>query len=191
MPSDLVTVAVLDQPEQAALARNLLASVGIPSYLADDNTVGMVWHMAGAVGGIKLQVAVEDEEDARALLDKETNSGLAPTHPDTGLAPAALGSDFAVGPRKSLADQEDNDDLEDPIPTLREKNAAAAFRSGIFGLIFFPLFFFAAYLIIQVASSEERLDKPYRRQAWIAGILVGLWITAVLLFCMMPWSKPH
>jgi hypothetical protein len=188
MPTDLVTVAVLDNPEQAALARNLLDAAGIPAYLADENMVGMAWHMGGAVGGIKLQVAAEDEEDARALLDKDFVA-----EPDTAIAqgPSPLPDRHrhaiaagAPGIGRSAPDVDDDDD-ESP-PTLREKNAKAALRMSIIGLVFPPLLFVAFYLLFQIVGSDERLEEKPRRDAWIAAVVLGIVLLLVFMLLFPP-----
>ena len=61
---------------QAAIAKGVLESAGIESFLADDNIVGIAWHYSNAVGGIKLFVRAEDAEAAQELLQQDV-----PNHP--------------------------------------------------------------------------------------------------------------
>jgi hypothetical protein len=56
-----------DLPE-AMLAKGKLASEGVESYLADDNTVRMDWLWSNLLGGVKLLVDAEDLEAARRIL---------------------------------------------------------------------------------------------------------------------------
>ncbi|HJT70924.1 MAG TPA: hypothetical protein VJ731_12040 [Terriglobales bacterium] len=58
-----------DLPE-ALLAQGKLASEGIESYLADNNTVRMDWLWSNLVGGVKLLVAAEDANPANQVLDQ-------------------------------------------------------------------------------------------------------------------------
>ena len=58
-----------DQPE-ALLARNVLESAGIVSFLQDENIVRLVWQNSNLLGGIKLQVASQDVEAAEAILSQ-------------------------------------------------------------------------------------------------------------------------
>ncbi len=54
----------------ASLAKSMLDSAGIESFLSDDNLVRMDWLYSNAVGGIKLLVREEDAETARELLEQ-------------------------------------------------------------------------------------------------------------------------
>ena len=56
-----------DLPE-AMLAKGKLASEGVESYLADDNTVRMDWLWSNLLGGVKLLVNPEDAEAATRIL---------------------------------------------------------------------------------------------------------------------------
>jgi Putative prokaryotic signal transducing protein len=58
-----------DLPE-AMLAQGKLASEGLQSYLGDDNTVRMDWLWSNFVGGVKVLVAAEDEDEATRILDE-------------------------------------------------------------------------------------------------------------------------
>jgi hypothetical protein len=60
-----------DLPD-AALAKSILDSAGIESFLADDNTVRMDWLWSNAISGVKLWVRPEDAEAAVELLDQDT-----------------------------------------------------------------------------------------------------------------------
>lgn len=56
----------------AQVAKSILDSAGIESFLADENLVRMDWLYANAVGGIKLLVRHEDAETARKLLEESS-----------------------------------------------------------------------------------------------------------------------
>lgn len=53
---------------EALLAKSLLDSAGIESFLGDQNIIRMDWFLANALGGVKLRVREEDAEEAAALL---------------------------------------------------------------------------------------------------------------------------
>jgi Putative prokaryotic signal transducing protein len=55
---------------EALLAKSILESAGIESFLGDQNIVRMDWFLSNALGGVKLRVREEDAEDAAALLNK-------------------------------------------------------------------------------------------------------------------------
>lgn len=71
MPSDIVIVARFRDLHEALLAQGKLKSAGIESILGDENLVRMDWLYANAIGGIKLQVRVEDADSAQQLLESE------------------------------------------------------------------------------------------------------------------------
>jgi hypothetical protein len=53
---------------EALLAKSILESAGIESFLGDQNIVRMDWFLSNALGGVKLRVREEDAEEAAALL---------------------------------------------------------------------------------------------------------------------------
>jgi hypothetical protein len=53
---------------EALLAKSILDSAGIESFLGDQNIVRMDWFLSNALGGVKLRVREEDAEEAAALL---------------------------------------------------------------------------------------------------------------------------
>jgi hypothetical protein len=57
---------------EALLAKSMLDSAGIESFLGDENLVRLDWFYSNLVGRIKLMVRKEDGETARALLEKNT-----------------------------------------------------------------------------------------------------------------------
>ena len=67
---DLVTVARFESPLEAQLARGLLESAGIASFLVGEN----VNHMLQAAFGVHLQVGADDEVSARELLGTQGGS---------------------------------------------------------------------------------------------------------------------
>jgi Putative prokaryotic signal transducing protein len=55
---------------EALLAKSILESAGIESFLGDQNIIRMDWFLSNALGGVKLRVREEDVEVATALLDR-------------------------------------------------------------------------------------------------------------------------
>jgi hypothetical protein len=64
----LETVASFETPVEAQIVCALLHSAGIQAEVADLNLVSMNWTMSLAVGGVKVQVAPEDAEEAGRLV---------------------------------------------------------------------------------------------------------------------------
>jgi hypothetical protein len=54
---------------EALVAKSILDSAGIESFLGDQNIIRMDWFLSNALGGVKLRVREEDAAAAAALLD--------------------------------------------------------------------------------------------------------------------------
>jgi len=66
----MVIVATFSKPEEAHLLRMRLEAAGIPAYLRDENMT-QLWGFAGPdLGGVKVEIAEEDVEAARAVLEE-------------------------------------------------------------------------------------------------------------------------
>ena len=55
---------------EAMIAKSMLDSAGIESFLSDENLVRLDWFYSNLVGGIKLMVREEDADTARKLLEE-------------------------------------------------------------------------------------------------------------------------
>jgi hypothetical protein len=64
----LVTVERYRDLSEAFVARSVLQSAGIPCFLCDENFVRLDWGYSNFIGGMRLQVASKDADDAFALL---------------------------------------------------------------------------------------------------------------------------
>lgn len=56
---------------EADLARALLDSYGIEAWILDEHQIRQQWHLAGALGGIKVAVAPENAYRARQVLAED------------------------------------------------------------------------------------------------------------------------
>src|SRR5436305_14637278 len=122
MPQTMKTIATFGDGMEANLARNYLESVGIPAFIADEQTVGIAWHLTIALGGVKLQVADEIATEARtALAERHTATAESTDEAETA----------------SATPDEAPEELEPPL-TLREQNADRAWRGAIICVFFFP-----------------------------------------------------
>ncbi|RRJ83003.1 DUF2007 domain-containing protein [Aestuariirhabdus litorea] len=72
----LVTVARYSFPYEAQIARARLQAQGIEAYVADEHTINMQWLYSDALGGVKVQVVVEDLEQARSILAEDLSCEL-------------------------------------------------------------------------------------------------------------------
>lgn len=66
----LVTVRRYRDLSEAIVARSLLESAGIQSYLRDENLVRLEWQISNFIGGIRLQVEAADEDAAIEILNQ-------------------------------------------------------------------------------------------------------------------------
>ena len=68
MSGGLVTVATFTTAPEAAIVAGKLEQQGITTHIADEAITTWAWQLSNAVGGVKVQVAREDEQRAREVL---------------------------------------------------------------------------------------------------------------------------
>jgi hypothetical protein len=73
---NLVTVRRYRDLSEAIVARSLLESAGIVVYLRDENLVRLDWQVSNFIGGIRLQVDAEDEQNALELLRQPVQESI-------------------------------------------------------------------------------------------------------------------
>jgi Putative prokaryotic signal transducing protein len=161
----LVTIASFDTVPQAHLARNELESAGIRAVITDEETTGMLWHFANALGGAKVQVKDEDAERAVAILDArfgedESEADAAPSLDDQALAERREdGSDARQDeePVASVADVERSDELN-----RREVDSKRLVLIAWLGILLPPLAFYALYVLGRVVFGKGALTRQAR-----------------------------
>jgi hypothetical protein len=67
---ELVTIRKFRDLPEALLAKGSLESAGIECFLLDDNMVRLDWFISNLIGGIKLQVNLEDAKVASEVLNE-------------------------------------------------------------------------------------------------------------------------
>lgn len=67
--ADLITLRSYDNYITANIVKSKLEAEGVLCVLKDEHTVAMQWVWSHAIGGIKLQVAEQDEEKALHILE--------------------------------------------------------------------------------------------------------------------------
>ncbi len=185
-----ITVETYQNAMQAHLAKNHLEAAGIRCVLADEHSVSNLWHLSIAIGGIKLQVAESDLERAEEVLD-------ALEHHRGTEDPAAIAADVTSDESKSEpkpADNEEEDAEEDDTElklNAREQNAERAYRAALIGMVFFPLQFYATWLLLSVWQVDTPLRPSVRRQLnWamlfnLPLVLVAFGLVAIYLRAMI------
>jgi Putative prokaryotic signal transducing protein len=84
----LVTVATFSTPFEARVAKNRLEAEGIPVFLGDEESVGNLWHLGFALGGVKLQVSDDYIQRAMELLTTPPLEEEIEAESDAGESPA-------------------------------------------------------------------------------------------------------
>jgi hypothetical protein len=195
MPDHLVTIASFSTPEEAALARNFLETRGIKAFLTDEETVGMFWHLGNAVGGVKLQVADDDQD--RAQLALEQRDGPSPESPEHGIAEGRTcpmcGTTFSdeyddcpeCGPPEDVLKEESETSITTPEVVAgaeADDLARRALRASVFGLLFAPIGLYALWLLLDITRYSGELSPTGLRKVIFA---VGLVIVDCLLFYLL------
>ncbi len=170
MSNRLVTIATFQNPIEGSLARSRLEDAGIKTFLADEETVGVAWHLSNALGGVKLQVQESDAEEAMTILaeGKDSCSAATPSLPTDVEQPLELGGTDADEP--------------EPVLTNREQAARRAFRGAVLGLLLPPLQLYVFWLLLKVCFSHEPLAADKRRQAIVAAAIN---LPLMLGFCLL------
>jgi hypothetical protein len=81
LPS-IVTLRQFLTVQEAVMAKSVLDSAGIESFLADENVISMNWLWSNALGGVKLQVRKTDVAVASELLEQKLSEAAASADPN-------------------------------------------------------------------------------------------------------------
>ena len=150
MNSDLVTIARFDDPLNAYLNIGLLKSADIFAVLADEVTVGIAWHLAGALGGIRLMVLPKDEAASRAVLAEHEMENL----------PFDIPGDFFS----------EEEELESSENLAKAGVVDRAFKASVIGLMFQPILFYALFLGFKSLFLPGRMARG--KQLKLAGSFI-------------------
>jgi hypothetical protein len=69
-------ISTYTKPEEANLAASFLRGNGVFCSVRDENTVNQDWLYSNAIGGVKLEVADEDFEKAKEILNLPAEKGI-------------------------------------------------------------------------------------------------------------------
>jgi rubredoxin len=92
----MITVATFSKPEEAHLLRMRLEAGGVTAFVQDEYMVQMDWLYSNAIGGVRVQIAEEDVEAAKEILndepiqDSDPNMAKCPKCGSTDSAPDEL-----------------------------------------------------------------------------------------------------
>ena len=164
MTNELVTLATFQTSTEAGFIRNLLAAEGIHAFLADETTVGMMWHLNTAMGGIKLLVAPADIDRANEILAAHRRNV-------EDLSDDALASEALSAPPDGDSDSETADGSDDDIddyPDPTDDLARRALRASAIGMICLPVTVYGAWLIGRLICSKVELSNKASQRLWLA-----------------------
>lgn len=185
MNDRLVTVASFENVFRAEYAKSLLHDEGIQAVVADGEFVSMAWYLSNAVGGIKVQVWEADAERAGHILERD----LPDSEDDVPLDDDELARQAMEG-QPEVYDEDDEYEPQPEEPTAepeltsvvdRERLAWRAFLFAWFGLLLFPLSFYALYLLLQAVFGEGQLSPRGK------GLLLGAF-TLTVASLLLAWS---
>lgn len=170
----LATLVTFSTLAEAQVAKGMLEAAGVESWIADSETASAAWQMTPAMGGIRLQVARDEIDRARAVFDAE----------DEPSAASHLGdddddeSDDRTGEGATAGEEIDPDSLEVP---LRDRMAIRAWKASIVGLVLLPgvLHLYSLALLAMVANLPGPLSPAARRRAIWAVAVDALALVAV------------
>ena len=151
--SKLITLATFSNAAEVNIVKNVLEEEGIQAYIADQETVGMAWHLGNALGGIKLQVDEKSKQAAEAILERyhaETEDSL-----ESGSAGSEISAEDAAG------DEVDEQDLL----TSAEQHIERAYKAAVVGLALIPLQLYSIYLLVLAVASGSPIGPAYRNKA--------------------------
>lgn len=180
MPERLVTVATFGTAGEANLAKNHLESQGIAAFLADEESVGMLWYLGTALGGVKVQVAENHQREALRLLDPclpevaaDSEKTLNTEHPvpqpnaaeSSPNPPASAAKPENISQRISAASTDAEPSAEDWEPDPEEfviaegeDLAQRTWRAAVFGIIFPPLTVYSFWLLVRLFFWQGELS---------------------------------
>ena len=69
----LVTVGTFTSPWNAHIAKGRLEAEGITAQIANEYHIWMTWPLSQALGGVKVQVSHDDEEQALMIISSHLN----------------------------------------------------------------------------------------------------------------------
>lgn len=182
MSQSFVTIATFSTPNEAVVAQHALVAEGIEAILTDEATVGMLWHLGNAVGGIKLQVPSDVADRAIDVLESAVPVEIGEDdwrttgHPER----AADDDDFEEEPEHE--EIPDSDDVA--LNNDRTQDISRAMLAAVFGLLFCPLHVYALMLLAKVATSSEPLRKGDGWRILIALSLSSVYLIAFAIFML-------
>jgi hypothetical protein len=178
----LICVATFPDALVARMARDELQEAGISACLGDETTNTMLWHIGGALGGVKLLVFASQAEKAKTILEA-----------DNALDVDADFGDTKTDDEIEDADRDDDRD-EEVLPTQiqRSGHIRRAWYAAILGLCICPplLNMYSLYIILgeNLLWPEAKAKPDWRLPAALLIDILAL-TAAVALWYLLFWAR--
>lgn len=180
MSGKLETVATFGRPEEAGMARGVLASCGIRAFVCEEMAQGMMWHLRPILGEVRLQVAAEDLDKARAVLRE-----LEQPQPPQSFAPDPEDDEEEGAAGRGAA-------LPSGLRALDpEECARRAWRAAVQGLVFLPVLSHIHSLRLAVFAlfGWGDIDAGARRRLLMA-LVLDLAVICLAMGLLWRWVSP-
>jgi hypothetical protein len=191
---DLVVVAACASIQEASLLQMALEEKGISSCVGGAETAAALWHYGTALGGVKVLTARRYAATANEVLSsrhaersqtaewtcKNCRStvdagfdvcwkcGRSIDEVQAGAFTTRVVEEIAAADETdSSAANDDNDDNDQPSGEVNELEQRA-FRSAVFGLMFFPIIFYSMYLLVRQSLQSDEHPTSWRFAAAVA-----------------------
>jgi hypothetical protein len=193
MSDRLVKLTSFGTVEEAHLAKNALEAEGIQAFLDGEATAGNLWHIGGAIGGIKLLVPEDEIPRAQRVLggddddeEEEPDTRLT-VKPPEGARPEPETRITNVRPEPGNEADDDLrdecDDDEDWEPDPGEAMASRAFKAAFLALFLPPLAFYSIWVLLGLWSWDGKLsDASQRKVTW--AVVFNAVVLLILLLIM-------
>jgi hypothetical protein len=192
---DLVTIRKYIRPQDAHLAKRLLAGENIAASIGDEWVTTWLWYIGSALGGTKLVVARRDAVRAAEVL--RTIETPAAADEDTWPCPRCgeeVDAEFDVcWSCEAIRDEHDSAATGGQVPRLPQRepepmveeielspadaDAYRAWRAAILGLFFWPLQFYVLYLALKTMRHDLSPPATWR---FYGALVVSLAILSMM-----------
>ena len=206
MSEKLVTLAKFFDPMAAQLAKIKLEGAGIPAQLLGDTSSGVFAGLGGAFGTVEVRVSEQDLARAQKLLDEiedqlegdETDASTAIADRDAIRKKSPGGDVAATFDDPAAAEAEETGitakqgrrrkpprDEREPARELSwtpDDLADRAWRAAVLGLFFFPIMFYAVWLLCRLGLMDGNLSPTGTRKLYGVLAILGLFSLLCLSF---------
>jgi hypothetical protein len=194
MPDRLVNLTSFGSVEEAHMAKNALEAEGLHAFLDGETSVGNLWHLGAAMGGVKLMVPEDEIARAQEILDRdddededehEADTRVTGERPKPALDSETRITDVRPTPDVDIEDTDadlrrDDDDLDEPTLTNGQVLATRAFRCAVLAFIMPLLIPYSLWVLLTVYGYDGELDETSQRKLFWASIINGVVVLGIV-----------